>query len=31
MTTFKKKGSAYAKNEYKLFYQKLDAKYFHVR
>ncbi len=24
-------GSSYAKNEYNLFYRKLDAKYFHVR
>ncbi len=31
-TTFQKKGSSCAKNEYNLFfYQKLDAKYFHTK
>ncbi len=27
-TIYQEKGSSYAKNEYNLFYQKLDAKYF---
>ncbi len=29
MTIFEEKWSSYAKNEYNLFYQKLDAKHFH--
>ncbi len=31
MTIFLGKGSSHFENEYKLFYQKLDAKYFHVK
>ncbi len=30
ITTFGEKGSSYAKNEYNLFYRKLDAKYFQI-
>ncbi len=28
---FLEEGSSHAKNEYNLFYEKLDAKYFHVK
>ncbi len=30
MIIFYEKGSYYAKNEYNLFYRKLDAKYFYI-
>ncbi len=31
MTIFQEKGSSYAKNEYNLFYRKLEAKYLHIK
>ncbi len=31
MTIFQENGLSYAKNEYNLFYRKLDAKYFYVQ
>ncbi len=31
MTIFKEKGASYVKNEYNLFYGKLDTKYFYIK